>query len=66
MGPAPTIPLSARSENKEKRMSKTGKRTTSRKAEEAEEEGPTLFEQRVGATMGDTALSGMVGAHVGD
>ena len=30
------------------------------------EEGPTLFVQRVGATMGDTALSGMVGAHVGD
>ena len=29
-------------------------------------EGPTLFEQRVGAIMGDTALSGVVGAHVGD
>ena len=30
------------------------------------EEGPTLFEQRVGAIMGDTALTGVVGAHVGD
>ena len=30
------------------------------------EEGPTLFEQRVGAIMGDTALSGVVGAHVVD
>ena len=29
-------------------------------------EGPTLFEQRVGAIMVDTALSGVVGAHVGD
>jgi len=28
------------------------------------EEGPTLFEQRVGATMGDTALPGVVGADV--
>ena len=30
------------------------------------EEGPTLFQQRVGATMGDTALSCVVGAHVGE
>ena len=30
------------------------------------EEGPTLFEHRVGATMGDNALSGVVGVHVGD
>ena len=30
------------------------------------EEGPTLFQQRVGASMGDTGLSGVVGAHVGD
>ena len=28
--------------------------------------GPTLFGQRVGATMGDTALPGVVAAHVGD
>jgi len=26
----------------------------------------TLFEQRVGTILGDTALSGVVGAHVGD
>ena len=32
----------------------------------AGEEGPTLFEQRVGAIMGDTALSGVVGTRVGD
>ena len=31
-----------------------------------QEKRGTLFEQRVGAIMVDTALSGVVGAHVGD
>ena len=39
-------------------MAKTGRGTG--------EQGPTLFEQRVSAIMGDTALSGVVEAHVGD
>lgn len=42
------------------------RQSVAKTGEGTEEEGPTRFEQRVAAIVGDIALSGVVGAHLGD